>query len=317
MARKRAAKAAASGGLASLAGGRPGWLGSGDRIGLRGGRCRAGHAATVAQRWIHRQSRWIPPSDDGWPGCCAARSVRSAFVDVLDTYSGHTDPGGTAARRDLGALTITKVSVGPMDNNAYLLVCTATGEALLIDAANEPDRLAGVVGAANGAQLRTTVTTHRHYDHWQALGAVAEKFGTRQLAHPRTRPSCRSPSDDTVEHGDTITVGRVPLEVIHLRGHTPGSIALLYRAADGPHLFTGDSLFPGGPGKTSSPDDFASLMDDLEERVFGTLPDETWVYPGHGDDTTLGAERPRCRSGAPAAGSRESRIRVPGASVRA
>jgi glyoxylase-like metal-dependent hydrolase (beta-lactamase superfamily II) len=98
--------------------------------------------------------------------------------------------------------------------------------------------------------------------------------------------------DDTVDHGDTITVGRVPLEVIHLRGHTPGSIAVVYRAAEGPHLFTGDSLFPGGPGKTNSPDDFASLMDDLEERVFGTLPDETWVYPGHGDDTTLGAERP-------------------------
>ena len=85
----------------------------------------------------------------------------------------------------------------------------------------------------------------------------------------------------------------MPLEVIHLRGHTPGSIALVYRAADGPHLFTGDSLFPGGPGRTGSPEDFTSLMDDLEERVFGPLPDETWVYPGHGDDTTLGAERPQ------------------------
>ena len=220
------------------------------------------------------------------------RSVRSAVVDVLDTYSGHTDPGGAAARRDLGALTITKVSVGPMDNNAYLLVCTATGEALLIDAANEPDRLEGVVGAAKGAQLRTTVTTHRHYDHWQALGAVAEKFGTRQLAHPLDAPELPVPVNGTVEHGDTITVGHVPLEVIHLRGHTPGSIALAYRAADGPHLFTGDSLFPGGPGKTNSPKDFTSLMDDLAERVFGQLPDETWVYPGHGDDTTLGKERP-------------------------
>ncbi len=220
------------------------------------------------------------------------RSVRSPVVDVLDTYSGHTDPGGAATRRDLGALTITKVSVGPMDNNAYLLVCSETGEALLIDAANEPDRLAGVVGAAKGAQLRTTVTTHRHYDHWQALGAVAEKFGTRQLAHPLDAPELPVPADDTVEQGDTITVGRVPLEVIHLRGHTPGSIALVYRAADGPHLFTGDSLFPGGPGRTTSPEDFTSLMDDLEERVFGPLPDETWVYPGHGDDTTLGRESP-------------------------
>ena len=225
-------------------------------------------------------------------GGALRKSVRSAVVDVLDTYSGHTDPGGAATRRDLGALTITKVSVGPMDNNAYLLVCTATGEALLIDAANEPDRLAEVVASAGGAQLRTTVTTHRHYDHWQALGAVADKFGTRQIAHPLDAPELPVPVDDTVEQGGTVSVGQVPLEVIHLRGHTPGSIALVYRGDDGPHLFTGDSLFPGGPGKTGSPADFASLMDDLEKRVFGTLPDETWVYPGHGDDTTLGRERP-------------------------
>ena len=83
------------------------------------------------------------------------------------------------------------------------------------------------------------------------------------------------------------------LEVIHLVGHTPGSIALLYRdPAGGPHLFTGDSLFPGGPGRTTNPQDFTSLMDDLETKVFGRLPDDTVVYPGHGADTTLGKERP-------------------------
>jgi glyoxylase-like metal-dependent hydrolase (beta-lactamase superfamily II) len=84
--------------------------------------------------------------------------------------------------------------------------------------------------------------------------------------------------------------------VIHLRGHTPGSVALYYDAegalSASPHLFTGDSLFPGGPGKTGNPKDFAQLMDDLEARVFGPLPDATWVYPGHGSDTTLGTERP-------------------------
>jgi glyoxylase-like metal-dependent hydrolase (beta-lactamase superfamily II) len=214
-------------------------------------------------------------------------------VDVLDTYSGHVDPGGAAVRRDLGGLTLTKVSVGPMDNNAYLLVCTATGEALLVDAADEPERLAALVATAgDGARLRTTVTTHRHHDHWQALAAVADRFSTRQVAHPLDAPELPVPVDETVGHGDTVTVGRVALEVIHLRGHTPGSIALLHRGTDRPHLITGDSLFPGGPGRTWSPDDFVSLIDDLEERVFGTLPDETWVYPGHGDDTTLGAERP-------------------------
>jgi glyoxylase-like metal-dependent hydrolase (beta-lactamase superfamily II) len=214
-------------------------------------------------------------------------------VDVLDSYSGHTDAGGPAIRRDLEALSISKLSVGPMDNNAYLLVCRASGEALLIDAANEPQRLADLVGAGDSRpELRHVVTTHRHHDHWQALAAVAGMFETRQLAHPLDAPELPIPVDELVDHGDTVRFGEIALEVVHLRGHTPGSIALLYRDADGPHLFTGDSLFPGGPGKTGSPADFTSSMDDLEQRVFGTLSDETWVYPGHGDDTTLGKERP-------------------------
>ena len=103
-----------------------------------------------------------------------------------------------------------------MDNNAYLLVCTATGEALLIDAANEPERLAGLVGAARAAQLRTTVTTHRHYDHWQALGAVAEKFGTRQVAHPLDAPELPVPSTRRSSRATPCTVGRVPAG-----GHPP------------------------------------------------------------------------------------------------
>ena len=219
--------------------------------------------------------------------------TRLPFVDVLDSYSGHTDPGGAAIRRTLDKLTVSKLSVGPMDNNAYLLVCRTTGEALLIDAANEPERLADLIGTGDSRpDLRHLVTTHRHFDHWQALGAVAGMFETRQIAHPLDAPELPIPTDELVEHGDTERFGEIELEVVHLRGHTPGSIALVYRDAAGPHIFTGDSLFPGGPGKTGSPTDFASLMDDLEQRVFGELPDETWVYPGHGDDTTLGTERP-------------------------
>jgi glyoxylase-like metal-dependent hydrolase (beta-lactamase superfamily II) len=214
-------------------------------------------------------------------------------VDVLKDYTGHTDPGGAAIRRDLDALSISKLSVGPMDNNAYLLVCRASNEALLIDAANEPERLADLVGAGDSRpELRHVVTTHRHHDHWQALGAVAGMFETRQIAHPLDAPELPIPADELVEQGDTVRFGEIELGVVHLRGHTPGSIALVYRDGAGTHIFTGDSLFPGGPGRTTSPEDFASLMDDLEERVFGTLPDETWVYPGHGDDTTLGVERP-------------------------
>jgi glyoxylase-like metal-dependent hydrolase (beta-lactamase superfamily II) len=214
------------------------------------------------------------------------------YVDVLDSYTGHTDPGGAAARRDLDALSITKVSVGPMDNNAYLLVCRATNEALLIDAANEAERLADLVGSGDSRpELRHLVTTHQHWDHWQALGAVAGMFQTRQIAHPLDAPELPIPMDELVEQGDTVRFGEIELEVIHLRGHTPGSIALVYRDDERPHIFTGDSLFPGGPGKTDGAANFEQLMGDLEERVFGELLDVTWVYPGHGDDTTLGKER--------------------------
>jgi glyoxylase-like metal-dependent hydrolase (beta-lactamase superfamily II) len=214
-------------------------------------------------------------------------------MDVLANYSGHTDPGGAAIRRDLDGLSITKVSVGDMDNNAYLLVCSATNEALLIDAAAQADRLADLIGAADDRpELRHVVTTHRHPDHWQALSAVAGMFEPRLIAHPVDAPELPIPMDETVDDGDTIRFGEVELEVIHLRGHTPGSIALLYRGKDRPHLFTGDSLFPGGVGKTWSADDFATLVEDVSTKLFDRLPDETWVYPGHGDDTTLGTERP-------------------------
>lgn len=217
----------------------------------------------------------------------------SAIVEIVEEYTGHVEPGGAAARRVLDELTITKLSVGPMDNNAYLLVCGATNEALLIDAANDPERLSDLIGSGPGRPtLRTIVTTHQHPDHWQALGATAGAFGADTVAHPADAQPLPVPPDLLVEHGGTIPVGSCVLEVIHLRGHTPGSIALLYRDPHGhPHLFTGDSLFPGGPGRTTSPETFGSLMDDLESRVFGELPDDTWFYPGHGNDSTLGNER--------------------------
>jgi glyoxylase-like metal-dependent hydrolase (beta-lactamase superfamily II) len=216
-------------------------------------------------------------------------------VNVVDDYTGHVEPGGDAARRTLDALTITKLSVGPVDNNTYLVVCRAQNEALLIDAAADPDRISDLIGhGPDRPALRTIVTTHQHADHWQALGAVAGANGANTAAHPADAAPLPVPADFLLEQGDTVSVGDCTLEVIHLRGHTPGSIALLYRDPSGPpHLFTGDSLFPGGPGRTTNPTDFTSLMADLEARVFGFLPDDTWFYPGHGDDSTLGAERPK------------------------
>lgn len=205
-------------------------------------------------------------------------------------YHGHVSPGGDPAVHELAHLIITKLSVGAMDNNAYFLRCRATGEELLIDAADEPDRILATAG--NGPLVRV-VTTHRHPDHWQALPDVVEATGAVTVAHADDAPEIFVPTAEAVRDGDQVRVGACFLRVIHLVGHTPGSIALLYDDPTGsPHLFTGDSLFPGGVGKTTSDHDFTSLVDAVEQKLFDQLPDETWVYPGHGNDTTIGAERP-------------------------
>ncbi|NES12141.1 MULTISPECIES: MBL fold metallo-hydrolase [Micromonospora] len=206
------------------------------------------------------------------------------------TYTGDVTPGGAPDVRELDRLTITKVSVGPMDNNAYLLRCRETGEQVLIDAANEAPRLLDLIGEDG---LAAVVTTHRHMDHWVALEEVVAKTGARPLVHADDAEGLPIEAEPLRE-GDTVRVGDCALEVIHLRGHTPGSIALLYRDPSGiPHLFTGDSLFPGGVGNThQDPERFAQLIDDVAGKLFDRLPDETWFYPGHGKDSTLGAERP-------------------------
>jgi glyoxylase-like metal-dependent hydrolase (beta-lactamase superfamily II) len=216
-------------------------------------------------------------------------------MNVDADYTGHVDPGGRASTRTAGDLTITKVSVGPMDNNAYLLVCNDTRDALLIDAANDADRLMELIAAQQPAvRLAGVVTTHRHADHWQALSAVVGATGATVFAGSADADELPVPVNVRLEHGDRIDLGSASLRVIALRGHTPGSVAIRYDESSGAvHLFTGDSLFPGGPGRTTSPADYTSLMDELEGRVFGEMPDGTWVYPGHGDDTTLGAERPQ------------------------
>ncbi|MEH0543625.1 MBL fold metallo-hydrolase [Streptomyces sp. B21-105] len=205
------------------------------------------------------------------------------------TYSGQVTVGGPADVHELKDLMITKIAVGPMNNNAYLLRCRATDEQLLIDAANDARALLGTIGDDG---IASVVTTHRHGDHWQALAEVVAATRARTFAGREDADGIPVPTDVPVVDGDVIRVGNVELTARHLVGHTPGSIALVYDDPHGhPHVFTGDCLFPGGPGRTTNPTDFTSLMDGLEEKIF-PLPDETWIYPGHGDDSTLGEERP-------------------------
>ncbi len=214
-------------------------------------------------------------------------------------YTGQVSPGGAPDVRELPALTITKVSVDPeMSNNCYLLRCTATGDQLLIDAAAEPDTLLPLIGAAG---LVAVVTTHQHWDHHRALAAVVDATGAAVVAGAPDAAAITEQTGvevtRTVTHGDTITLGDCTLDVLAIAGHTPGSIALRYADRSSPrghdHLFTGDSLFPGGVGATFGDSSaFAQLVDDIERKVFGVLDDDTWFYPGHGDDGRLGDERP-------------------------
>ena len=212
-------------------------------------------------------------------------------MQLDEHYTGSVTAGGAAQLKRFPGGSLTKLSVGPMDNNAYVVVCDSTGKALLIDAANDAERLTELLDEY-APELSLVVTTHQHADHWQALADVVAGTGSPTAAHALDAEPLPVAVDRELAHGDVINVGELALEVIHLRGHTPGSVALLLRAGDEQHLFTGDALFPGGPGKTGSAEDFHSLVDDLEQRVFGVLPDDTVVYPGHGRDTNLGIERP-------------------------
>lgn len=218
---------------------------------------------------------------------------------VTDTYTGEVSPGGDPDVRSLGCLTLTKVAVDPeMSNNCYVLHCTDTDEVVLVDAAAEPERLLELIGDRT---LTSVVTTHQHWDHHRGLAAVT-------AAHPGAVVVAGAPDADAIEEqtgvtvgrrvaeGDTVRVGTCELAVIPVAGHTPGSICLVLddeKASPTPHLFTGDCLFPGGVGATfGDADKFSQLLGEVEHKLFGRLPDETWFYPGHGNDGVLGDERP-------------------------
>ena len=209
------------------------------------------------------------------------------------TYTGDVVTDGPSDRRDLPLLTIRKASVGTMANNVYLLTCARTRAQLLIDAADDPARIISLVHEGGGG-LDAIVTTHQHWDHHRALAQVVESTNAMTAAGAADADALPVLPTRRLSHGDTLKFGDITLDVIHLRGHTAGSVALVYADPQGhTHIWTGDSLFPGGVGNVDKdPERFASLLGDVQTRIFDVYDDDTWVYPGHGADTTLGTERP-------------------------
>jgi glyoxylase-like metal-dependent hydrolase (beta-lactamase superfamily II) len=182
-------------------------------------------------------------------------------------------------------LEIRKFEVGKMGNNCYILVDPASNEAIMIDAAFEPER---IIAETEGLKIQRILTTHGHHDHHDALDPVRSQLGVPGGIGEGDAGMLKSPPDFTVKDGETFRFGGHSLRAIHTPGHTPGSTCYLI----GKHLFTGDTLFPGGPGNTQKdPQRFSTIIESLRSRLF-SLPEDTIVYPGHGADTTIGAEKP-------------------------
>jgi glyoxylase-like metal-dependent hydrolase (beta-lactamase superfamily II) len=210
--------------------------------------------------------------------------------EAADGYTGHVEPDGPWQDREDGPLLIRKLSVEGMDNNVYVLRCRRTGAALLVDAAARPERLREALGDSTPV---AAVQTHGHWDHVRAWQDLLSDPGLEVWGHPGDAELFPAPVDRELAHGEVLTVGDLAVEVIHVPGHTDGSLLFLVQGEARSHLFSGDTLFPGGPGNTwGDAQRFRLIMEGLEREVFDRLPDHTWIYPGHGDDTTVGTERP-------------------------
>lgn len=221
----------------------------------------------------------------GWPDPGGETTTGAGVGD--DAW--HVEPGGDWVDHADGEVALRKVSVGSMDNNVYVVRCVASGRSLVVDAAVDAARLRESIGDSEPVAV---VQTHGHWDHVRAWDDLRADPGLEIWGHPADADLFPRSVDRALADGDVLEVGNLRVEVMHVPGHTPGSCTYVVTGADRTHLVTGDTLFPGGPGKTTSPDDFARIMDGLQRRVFDRFDDDTRVHPGHGDSTTLGAERP-------------------------
>ena len=186
-----------------------------------------------------------------------------------------------AAKDD--SLQIDKLTLGPFGTNSYIITCRLTGESVAVDA---PAKVAEILKGLKGTHPRFILITHTHMDHLGALSELKSKLEIPVAVHPLDAESLPLLPEILLNDGDTVSFGRIKLRVLHTPGHTPGSICFL----TGKYLISGDTLFPGGPGKTGSPADLRQIIESIEGKILG-LPDDTHIYPGHGDSTIVRKEK--------------------------
>jgi len=181
------------------------------------------------------------------------------------------------------SIQIERLSLGPFGTNSYLLICQKTGASVIVDAPGNAEK---VLKLLEGTHPKYILMTHNHMDHVDALAALKSALNVPLAAHEDDAGGLPVKPEQFLNGGDTISFGEIQLKVLHTPGHTPGSLCFLTDR----YLISGDTIFPGGPGKTWSPDDFKKIVESLTNKIF-TLPDETQVYPGHGDATVLKKEK--------------------------
>ena len=181
------------------------------------------------------------------------------------------------------SIQIERLSLGPFGTNSYLLICQKAGASVIVDAPGDAEK---VLKRLEGTHPKYILMTHNHMDHVDALAALKSALNIPLAAHEDDAGGLPVKPEQFLNDGDTISFGEIQLKVLHTPGHTPGSLCFL----TGSYLISGDTIFPGGPGKTWSPDDFKKIVESLRNKIF-TLPDETQVYPGHGDATVLKKEK--------------------------